>query len=43
MSEATKDLEQRLKDAEEYYHANDCSIQEAARHFDLKNHVTLLN
>jgi len=42
MSEATKDLEQRLKDAE-YYHANDCSIREAARQFDLKNHKTLSN
>jgi hypothetical protein len=36
MSKATKDLEQRLKDVEEYYHANDCSIQEAARQLTLK-------
>jgi hypothetical protein len=43
MSEATKDLEQRLKDAKEYYHAIDCSLQEAARQFDLKNHKTLSN
>ena len=43
MSEATKDFEQRLKDAKEYYHTNDCSIQEAARQFDLKNHKTLSN
>jgi len=43
MFEATKDLEKHLKDAEEYYHANNCSIQEAACHFDLQNHVTLSN
>jgi hypothetical protein len=41
MSKATKDCEQRLKDAKEYYLANDCSIQEVTYQFDLKNHKTL--
>jgi len=43
MSEATEAREQCLRDAEEYYLANDCSIREAARQFDLKNHKTLSN
>jgi hypothetical protein len=31
MSEATKDLEERIKAAEEYWRDNSCSMREAAR------------
>jgi hypothetical protein len=39
MSEATKDLDRRLEEAEEYYRIHDCSIREAARATGLLNHV----
>jgi len=43
MSEATKDRDQRVEAAEEYWRTNNCSFWEAASHFNLKNHKTLSN
>lgn len=43
MSEATKDLDNCLEEAEEYYHIHGCSIREAAQIHRLQNHVTLSN
>ena len=43
MSDATRDLEKRLEDAQEYYRTHDVSIREAARVHGLQNHVTLSN
>jgi hypothetical protein len=43
MSKATEDREKRLKDTEEFYYANNCSIREATCQFNLKNHKTLSN
>jgi hypothetical protein len=43
MSDATKDLEKRLNDAQEYYHTHKVSIREAARVHGLQNHMTLSN
>jgi hypothetical protein len=42
MSETPEDLEDRIKEALEYYNTHDVSAREAARHYNIENHTTLL-